>query len=229
MKKLVFTYLFILLVTNITSANEYHIKLNFKAFWNKHTFVLNKRTVFSGKDSIEFESFKFYISGIQFYKNNNLVFAEKNSFHLIDLSDSSTLSLTLKTEKKIRYDRISFYIGIDSTTNVSGAMGGDLDPTKGMYWAWQSGYINFKLEGKCSACKTRGNDFFYHLGGYSFPNNSLQKVELTGIKNNTLTIGINVNSFFSDLNVAETNQIMSPGKKAVMLSEKAVHMFSIQK
>jgi hypothetical protein len=47
----------------------------------------------------------------------------------------SKLSFDLPTY--LKYDQIQFQLGIDSLTNVSGAMGGDLDPTKGMYWTWQ--------------------------------------------------------------------------------------------
>ena len=57
-------------------------------------------------------------------------------------------------------------------------MGGDLDPTKGMYWAWQSGYINFKMEGSCSQCLATKNNFEFHLGGYQQPFYAMQTIEL---------------------------------------------------
>jgi len=48
---------------------------------------------------------------------------------------------------------------VDSLANVSGAMSNDLDATKGMYWSWQSGFINLKIEGKSASCKTRKINF----------------------------------------------------------------------
>ena len=60
--------------------------------------------------------------------------------------------------------RIYFQIGIDSLTNVSGDLDGDLDPALGMYWAWNSGYINMKLEGKSSSCKSVKKEFQFHIG-----------------------------------------------------------------
>lgn len=32
-------------------------------------------------------------------------------------------------------------------------MDGDLDPLNGMYWAWNSGYINMKIEGITPKCQ----------------------------------------------------------------------------
>ena len=78
----------------------------------------------------------------------------------------------------MRFNTIAFNLGIDSITNVSGAQGGDLDPTKGMYWAWQSGFINIKLQGTSNSCPPPKNEFEFHLGGYQYPFNSLQTIIL---------------------------------------------------
>lgn len=204
------------------------IPINFHALWNNNTLELNKKLKLNDTATIEFENFKFYVSAIELYQNNKLVFKEQNSFHLIDFSDSASLFIHLTSEKKINYNQIKFNIGIDSITNVSGAMGGDLDPTKGMYWTWQSGYINLKLEGKSNLCKTRGNDFFYHLGGYAHPFNTLQTVILQTKKTKEINININVNTFFSAIDIKKTNQIMSPNKDAVFISKQVAQLFSIQ-
>jgi hypothetical protein len=67
---------------------------------------------------------------------------------------------------------------VDSLHNCSGAQSGDLDPVKGMFWTWNSGYIFFKLEGKSPASHSPGNIFEFHVGGYRKPNNNLRGVEL---------------------------------------------------
>jgi hypothetical protein len=51
--------------------------------------------------------------------------------------------------------KITFSAGIDSLTSTAGIQKGVIDPINGMYWAWQSGYVNFKIEGKSSSCPTR--------------------------------------------------------------------------
>ena len=141
-------------------------------------------------EKLQITRVRFYISNIQLLKNGKVVATEKDSYHLIDASDKSSLSMAIPVKSKIDYDEIFFLLGIDSLTNFSGVMGGDLDPTKGMYWAWNSGYINFKLEGKSPLCETRNNEFSFHLGGYSAPYPSYQIIKLAVKKSNQLTIKV---------------------------------------
>ena len=105
--------------------------------------------------------------------------------------------LILKLPPDLTYDQLAFDIGIDSITNVSGAMGGDLDPTKGMYWTWQSGYINFKLEGTSPDCPARKNEFQFHLGGYAYPNASVQKIALTATGQGNINVQMNLDMFLA--------------------------------
>lgn len=112
-----------------------------------------------------------------------------------------------------------FHIGIDSATNVSGAMGGDLDPTKGMYWAWQSGYINVKIEGTSSVCNTRNHEFQFHLGGYLPPHYALQTLHFPVKNPQQIQIDIDIQKFLKNIDLARQNHIMSPSKEAVVLSK----------
>ena len=113
--------------------------------------------------------------------------------------------------------------------SVSGALAGDLDPTNGMYWAWQSGYINFKIEGNSSSCKTRKNQFFFHVGGYKKPNYSLKMITLDVlIPKSTIDITINLKDFFSKINLGKTNSIMIPGKSAMELADYYSKLFFIE-
>lgn len=118
-------------------------------------------------------------------------------------------------------------MGIDSATNAKGVKGGDLDPTKGMYWAWHSGYINFKLEGNSNLCATRNNAFEFHLGGYKSPYNSLQKIRLSVVNKSNCKLVVDIAKFLQQINIATINQIMTPGKEAVGLSVNAANIFSI--
>ncbi len=189
--------------------------------------ALLKGHALAGKDSVHFETFRFYVSGIELLKNGKTVWKEKNGFHLIDAAHEKSLSLKLKTPGKLSYDKIKFNLGIDSATNVSGALGGDLDPTKGMYWTWQSGYINLKLEGASNVCNTRNHAFEFHLGGYLTPFFSMQTI-LLPVKAGKINIKADVARFLSDIKLSEQNQVMSPCTEAVQLSKKAVSMFSVK-
>ena len=145
----------------------------------------------------------------------------------IENETSSLISITKKNNKTI--SRIKFAIGVDSLMSVSGALAGDLDPTNGMYWAWQSGYINFKIEGNSSSCKTRKNQFFFHVGGYKKPNYSLKMITLDVlIPKSTIDITINLKDFFSKINLGKTNSIMIPGKSAMELADYYSKLFFIE-
>ncbi len=179
-------------------------------------------------DSIQIEAFKFYISAIELLKDDKIVWKEENSFHLIDFADDKSLTIVIAGASNIIYNTIRFNLGIDSLTNVSGAMGGDLDPTKGMYWTWQSGYVNLKLEGRSNVCKSRNNAFQFHLGGYQYPFNALQKVILKVEENKKVDIVLDIKNFIESIDLSQQNQIMSPSKQAVSLSEKAVEIFRVE-
>jgi hypothetical protein len=161
---------------------------------------------------------KFYLSNIRLYKTNILVDEELNSYHLIDLLDTSKNMLKVSRNNNMPFDRIDFNLGIDSLTNVSGAYEGDLDPTNNMYWTWQSGYINLKFEGSID------NGVFreYHLGGYAFPNNALQKVSLKMNSSSNSIIYIHLDDFIHSIPDSIPFKFMTPDPKAVYLS----HLFA---
>ena len=137
--------LIFLLIVFISVTCKAQVNLNFQSTYLKDKWITDSLNSIS-KDSIQISLFKMYISNVELKNGNKVVFKEKNSFHLIDFSDTSTTSFLL-TNKKVNFTSISFQVGVDSSTTLSGALGGDLDPTKGMYWTWQTGYIHFKLEG----------------------------------------------------------------------------------
>ena len=178
-------------------------------------------------DSIQITALRFYVSNMELLDKNKCVWKDSIRFHLIDAFNEK--SLAIKIPSNIPFTKIKFNLGIDSTTNVSGAMGGDLDPTKGMYWTWQSGYINFKLEGTSNLCKTRHNEFQFHLGGYQYPFNNLQTIFLDGASSGTIEIGMDVQKILNHINLTQQHHIMSPGKEAMDFSEKVNNSFNVKK
>jgi hypothetical protein len=200
----------------------------FKPTFHSEKLVLNEKYYpLSGGDSILMETCKFYISSVELLYKKEVVYKEENSFHLVDAADSVSANLLLNVQPNIVFNAIRFNIGIDSTTNYGGALGGDLDPTKGMYWTWQNGYINFKLEGRSNLCATRNQEFVFHLGGYQYPHNTLQKVNLNIQKSSSVNIDIAIDKWLSTLNLKEQNHIMSPNDLAVKLSNQLRTIFTV--
>jgi hypothetical protein len=197
-------------------------------FGNSSLFLNDVIYLKNSDDSIKIESLKFYISNFEFLDNDKSMWQEKNSFHLVDISNDRSMKLLLKTNDKVKFNKIKFNLGIDSSVNVSGAMGGDLDPTKGMYWAWQSGYINFKLEGKSKKCNTRNNEFHFHLGGYATPYSAIRSITLNVSELETINITLDLEKMISEIDLSKQNKIMSPSFEAVLLSKKVSQLFSVQ-
>lgn len=185
-------------------------------------FILNQDTYFL--QQVQLKTFRFYISSISFYKADELVYQESNSYHLIDLSDTSSKTLIFPTS--VDFDRISFNLGIDSLKNVSGVFGGDLDPTNGMYWTWQSGYINFKIEGNYKASK---DEFTYHIGGYMPPFASIQPIQLEAQpRNNKVEVRIDSNEIVNLLKKQKLKNVMRPSKEAVEIAQVVASCFYVK-
>jgi len=167
-------------------------------------------------DSIRISKLKFYLGYGQ----------DDKSYQLCDIEETNSTELnSFKTEDG--YMPLS--IGVDSLTNVAGVQGGDLDPMHGMYWTWNSGYINFKLEGTSPACNSRKNKFQLHLGGFIAPYNSVRQIKLSvKEKSDTINIKLKLDKFLHQINLEENHTIMSPSQKTMDLMDKLSQAFSIE-
>lgn len=209
-------------------------KVTFRFMMDGEPLVLDSAMVVQGRGPVTVETFRFYVADMALGAH---AAASPQRHHLVDAADPETWAIDLEDEAGrkaaaevpvISDDRLEFSLGIDSLTNVSGALGGDLDPTLGMYWAWQSGYVNMKIEGTNPNCPARGNHFQYHLGGYSGAFNAIQRVKLPITdRDKALVILVDIGAFLRQVNIAEEYEVMSPSLRAVGLSRLAVDMFSI--
>ncbi len=95
-----------------------------------------------------------------------------------------------------------------------------------MYWTWQSGYINFKLEGFSKVCNSKKNQFQFHIGGYQFPFNTLTTVNLK--LNGSETIFIEIDKLIESIDISKTTEIMSPNEKALSVSKKIASHFVVK-
>lgn len=212
-------YLFFIL---IQTANAQSISL--KISYGHQPLKLGKKYFLDKiKDSLEITTLKFYISKTTFYLNTKQVSIYDKPM-LIDLNERINPAFI---DNNVLYDSISFQIGIDSLYNTNGAMGGDLDPINGMYWTWQSGYINFKLEGISKVCPSRKNMFQYHIGGYAYPFNTLQKIGFKKTNKNSFDLVLDIEKLLNSIEISNLTEIMSPRKEAVDLSKTIANSFTI--
>jgi hypothetical protein len=210
----------------VNAQDSIPFALNFNLTFGSDSLKTETYYPYRTKDSVSVNAFRFYISHVEFLDNGNQIFLERESYHLIDVNVKKSQELSITVPADVNINQLRFYLGIDSLTNVSGAKGGDLDPTRGMYWTWQSGYINFKLEGNSNVCKTRKNEYTFHSGGYSLNQKALQTITLP-VTGNAATVSFDLKQFFSAVDLDKFNHIMSPGAESKLLALLASKIFRI--
>ncbi len=164
--------------------------------------------------AFQLEQVRFYLSKFEFYQNGNLVARDSTEAYLIDFEIDSTRKILFPTIQYSQVDEIRFLFGVDSITNTSGAMNGALDPMHGMYWSWQSGYINCKLEG---AFITPNREVFQlHLGGYAHPFSGAQQLILKTGKIGSSQLNLDLDSLMGQVVHTKSElHVMSPCLRAV--------------
>jgi hypothetical protein len=187
MNKVIFS-LFLLCQSQILIAQQ-KINVNFSAIANA------KKINFDGSifkndfnESYSVSKLKFYISNINLISLAATQLPKKNVF-LIDAVSDKTVQISLPKGKIIG---ITFMLGVDSALHCSGAQTGALDPLNGMFWTWNNGYINFKLEGKFIDSTLQNKKLEHHIGGYKSPFTTLQSVTILFSKNYTFKNNVNI-------------------------------------
>jgi len=215
------------LIFILSAIQIYSTEVSVSLTYGIEKLELDKYYQFNTKDSVRVTKLKIFISNVSLLKNDKEVWRKSRSYHLVDMDNVATLTI-IKELPPIDYDKISIGLGIDSTTNVSGALGGDLDPTKGMYWTWQSGYINIKIEGNCNLIKNRNNEFQLHLGGYQFPNYTYLETQFPAKQDKDIIIELDIKELLEKIQIAENSHIMSPSKTAKNISLMISKMLKVQ-
>lgn len=176
---------------------------------------------------------KYYISNIQLVGSGND--ARVQNVFLVDeeIKDSIRFTSPVGT-----YQKLVFTLGLDSALNNSGAQDGLLDPLKGMFWTWNSGYVYFKLEGFSPASKADLQRIEHHIGGYTGVNKASRQIEIDLPEaliirpedRRTIEVLMDLDRYWkgkNDITIASNPLIMVPGALAVKSAENFEGLFSI--
>lgn len=184
--------------------------------WNKKPLELEHVYLNQNNDSISFSTLKIYFSDFRFKDKISGRITSIDTLIFYDLSDSSTHSF-FNDLNLPNYESVAFTLGLDSSKNVSGELENAYDPLLGMYWAWNTGYINLKIMGESSAVPTNSHEFEFHLGGYRSPFASAQTIQ---IDLNDQYIYFDLEKLFSEsINLTKNHHIMMPCKDAFLISQ----------
>ena len=192
-------------------------------------------------DTFTISKFNYYISNILLTKTDNSSYTLPNSYYLVQAGQAGSNVLTIGNIPATGYKSIQFMLGVDSARNTSGAQSGDLDPGKGMFWSWTTGYIMLKLEGKAQTSSASGKLIEYHMGGFKGLNKTQRIFNLhfaggtaTVTKTGTakITFGVNANELFKSptlISFASLPIITQAGANAKMMADNYADMIVFKK
>ena len=222
-------------------AADHSLNITFKPIADADDLVLGNTYNNTWGEPYTVSMFKFYICQIKLYNTDSGTSYDvnKDEYFLVNFADNNSTVLHLNAVPRT-FNRIGFVIGVDSIRNVSGAQTGALDPAKGMFWTWNSGYIMAKLEGNSPASGQPNNKFEYHIGGFSGPDNVVKQVTLSfplgqavtlqSGKSSDMTITANANAWFfnpNDVEISLTPVCTTPGPLARQIAENYIKMFNV--
>jgi hypothetical protein len=221
--------LLIVLTNGFSQEHNKELKIVFVPSFNRENLVKDKWYLSINKDSIKVTKLKFYVTDFILKDTLKKEYSIKDSNYLIDVFNDKTLINMPLNGINCDLTELSFKIGVKESLNVSGVNSGDLDPSKGMFWSWQSGYINFKIEGVSPSCNTRKNKFQFHIGGYQKPHTTVRTLafKLNKHKGNQIKINLDVAQLFNEIELKHKNQIMIPGKEATSFADNFSTLFSV--
>ena len=203
---------------SMLSVTGNNIKINCVS--NDTTLYLND-TLPIGKEKFILTKLKCYLGNWKYAYSDSLKEVAKG-FNLLSIEDSVS-SINLNNHQPLQW--ISFGIGVDSLTTMQGVMDGDLDPSKGMVWSWQSGYINLKVE----YTDLNQEEHVFHLGGFAKKQNSYRELTFKVPDGKTIeAIEFNLESFIQFVNKAGYKSVMSPGKKTIEIVNQYEQFFSLK-
>lgn len=238
----------ILSATSISSFGQGgKMVLRFENMFGKDTLKFNKEYVDYSHETVKFSTLNYFISNIELTKVSGEVVKNPGLYFIVKQSDPGSKKIELDVPEG-KYRSVRFMIGVDSARSTMGAdkRQGALDvagAARGMYWAWNSGYIFFKLEGRSkSVPDSLRNSFFYHIGGYGgFDEKTINNirykdfrfdhvVKVSDSKEAEVAIGVDIEKFYSGKTViaVATYPSIMWGPVSVKIADNYVDIFSLR-
>lgn len=206
--------------------------IQFKFYFNHQIWQEDSIYFNSAKEALQINRFMFYTSQWKAINTQNDTIELSKEHYLVNIQDGQSLKLPFQIPVNIK--KIIFNIGVDSIKNTTGIQTGVLDPAKGMFWTWRSGYIMAKLQGTSPQANTAGNRFSYEVGGFQLPYNAVRTIVLAltpkQATNQSLTIQTQLDKWFSGkhlIQISENPNCHNAGKLAMQLADNYATIFTI--
>ena len=138
----------ITLFNGLVVPNEGTVEVNLSHIFDKQQITLNTvNYINAANDTFNIEDLRYYFTNLSFQKQNGDWVNLKN-YQLVDIKTASTQTFTISKLPAGHYKAVRYMLGVDSVSNSSGLQEGALDPSRGMFWTWNTGYIFFRIMGR---------------------------------------------------------------------------------
>jgi hypothetical protein len=194
----------------------------------------------TSSENYSVSTFKYIVSNFVLTKTDGSVvtLTKDKCIHFVNASEVASQSFQLTDVPAGDYASLSFVYGIDSATNMSQSHDG-VPGSTGMFWAWNSGYIFMKYEGK----RADNTEFVYHIAGsggtVDVPaGNNVRlvtipfggaKLSVGGDVSPKLTVNVNTAKIFdgtSTFTIQNLGMIMTTTGDAGRIASNAAQMYS---
>ena len=213
--------------------------LHFKVYVHGEPMQLNKKYRNPFGEIYEISRFRLYIGNIKpAYTDKQTKVKKSSSYQLIDFSDSSTTFMELPATTGT-CNGVEFELGVDSADQNLGAQSGQLDPSKGMFWTWNSGYQSFRIEGYSPFSNQPAHIIAYHIGGYRYPFSTVWKIKMNTTNDEEFKITndykiivevpVELDYFFdgpTPLHIKDISSCTTPGEMSRKISENFIGSFT---
>jgi len=148
-----------------STSSKVHVEME-SVDMDEVAIQLGKVYTTSKGDSVNFDFIRYWVSNIEFVREDGSSWKEENSYRLIEKTSNKLredFEITVPTGK---YKSIRFSIGVAPNQNSSlDSIIGELDATLGMSWNWNTGYIFMKNEGSYYNSDSMAYvPYMYHIG-----------------------------------------------------------------
>lgn len=127
---------------------------------------LGKVYTTSNMDSVRFDAIRYWLSNIEFIREDGSIWKEENSYRLIENSDKNVREAFDMLVPVGKYKGVRYSIGVAPNQNSSlDSIIGELNANLGMSWNWNTGYIFMKNDGEFYNSDSMAyTPFQYHIG-----------------------------------------------------------------
>jgi len=212
------------------------VEIRFRSMFTPYFDLELDSTYNVGLGFYSISDFKYYISNIQFMNSttgDTITIPE--TYFLVEHKKPASKNCQFKVPAGSYYG-MSFLIGIDEAKNLSGPHTGALDPSLGMFWNRNDGYVMAVLEGKFGATRPPTNPFSLHVGGTKDPYNVLSRryfklggsILIDPTKKTVINMLADAREWFTGPNSTGigTNPVLNaPGEQAYNISRNYFKMF----